>query len=105
MIYKQAQLNRDSRNLVVLCDVHVYPEGTLLTLCRLSRNNCLIQIMSDMNLVDYLLTQRKVERYFKTFVSRERVASFLNFVPVDLEITKTLLVLSTAVLIVDTEIS
>ena len=40
-----------------------------------------------MNLVDYLLTQRKVERYSKTFVSRERVASFLNFVPVDLEIT------------------
>ena len=49
--------------------------------------------MSDMNLVDYLLTQG------------ERVASFLNFVPVDLEITKTVFVFSTAVQIVDTEIS
>ena len=60
-----------------------------------------------MNLADYLLTQlqRKFERYYKTTVSRERVASFLNFVPVDLEITKTLFVFSTAVLIVDTEIS
>ena len=37
--------------------------------------------MSDMNLVDYLLTQRKVERYW-TFVPREWIApSFLNFVP------------------------
>ena len=57
-----------------------------------------------MNLVDYLLTRRNIERYYKTFVSRERVASFLNFVPVDLEITRTLFVFSTAV-IVDTEIS
>ena len=55
-------------------------------------------ILSDMNLVDYLLTQRKVERYYKTFVSRGRVASFLNFVSVNLEITKALFVLSTAVL-------
>ena len=39
------------------------------------------------NLVDYLQTQRKVERYLETFVSRERVASFLNFVP-DLEVTR-----------------
>ena len=57
--------------------------------------------MSDMNLVDYLLTQG------------ERVASFLNFVPVDLEITmdnrrgiiheitKTVFVISTAVQIVN----
>ena len=41
-----------------------------------------------MNLIGYLLTQRKVERY-KTFVLRERVAvSFLNFVP-DLEVPIT----------------
>ena len=40
-----------------------------------------------------------------TFVSRERIASFLNFVPVDLETTKTVFVFSTAVQIVDTEIS
>ena len=32
-----------------------------------------------MNLADYLLTQRKLERYYKTFVSRKRVASFLDF--------------------------
>ena len=38
-------------------------------------------------------------------VTRERVASFLKFVPVDLEITKTVFVFSTAVQIVDTEIS
>ena len=31
------------------------------TRCRLSRYDCLIQIASDMDLVDYLLTQRKVE--------------------------------------------
>ena len=37
-------------------------------------------------------------------VTRERVASFLKFVPVDLEITKTVFVFSTAVQIVDTEI-
>ena len=40
-----------------------------------------------------------------TFVSRERNAAFLNFVPVDFEITKTVFVFSTAVQIVDTEIS
>ena len=39
------------------------------------------------------------------FMSRERVASFLNFVPVNLEITKTVFVFSIAVQIVDTEIS
>ena len=38
-------------------------------------------------------------------VSRKRVASFLNFVPVDLEITKTVFVFSTAVQVVDTEMS
>ena len=58
-----------------------------------------------MNLVDYLLTRKNVKRYYKTFVLCERVASFPNFVPVDHEITKTLFVFSTAVLIVDTEIS
>ena len=95
--------SRLRRNLVVLRDI--YPEDTLFAHCRLSRYDCLIQILSDMNLVDYLLTQRNAERYYKTFVSRERVASFLNFVHVDLEITKTLFVFSTAVLIVDSEIS
>ena len=57
---------------------------------QLPRYDCLIQIVSDMNLVDYLLTQRKFERYYKTSVSRERATSFLNCVPVDLEITITL---------------
>ena len=33
-----------------------------------------------MSLVDYLLTRRN-----KTLVSRERVASFLNFVPVEVQ--------------------
>ena len=42
-----------------------------------------------MNVADYLLTQRKIEQYYKTSVSREWVASFLNFVPNDLEITLT----------------
>ena len=43
--------------------------------------------------------------YYKTLVSRERVASFLDFLPVDLEITNTVIVFSIAVQIVDTEIS
>ena len=60
----------------------------------------------NLHVVDYLLTRRKVERNYKTFVSRARVASFLNFaVPVDLEITITLFVFSTAVRIVDTDIN
>ena len=44
-----------------------------------------------MNLADYLLTERKLELYYKTSVSRERVTSFRNriFVPDDLEITLT----------------
>ena len=93
MIVKQAQLNRDLCNLVVLRDIyseHSYVQRNHLICCahcRLSRQNCLIQIVSDMNLADYLLTQRKLERCYKTTVSRERVASFLNFVPGDLEIT------------------
>ena len=36
-----------------------------------------VPIASDMNRADYLLTQRKLERYYKTSVSRERVASLL----------------------------
>ena len=93
MIVKQAQLNRDLCNLVVLRDIyseHSYVQRNHLiccAYCRLSRQNCLIQIVSDRNLADYLLTQRKLERCYKTTVSRERVASFLNFVPGDLEIT------------------
>ena len=50
---------------------------------------CLCILVSDMNLADYLLTQRILERYYKTFVSRKRVASFQDFVPDDLEITLT----------------
>ena len=69
---------------------YLYPEYTLfLRPLPIIKDDCLIQIVSDMNLVDYLLTQRKVERYYKAFVSRKRVASFLNFVPVDLEATIT----------------
>ena len=77
--------------LVVLRDI--FPEDTFFAVPiadnqgSLSRYDCLIQIMSGMHLV----TQRKLERYYKTFVLRERVASFLNFVPVDLEITITLI--------------
>ena len=42
--------------------------------------HCLIHVMSDMNLVHCLLTQRKVEQYL-TFVARKQIAgSFLNFV-------------------------
>ena len=60
---------------------NIYPEGTLLAQCRLSRYDFVIQKKkSDMSLVDYLLTRRN-----KTFVSRERVASFLNFVPVEVQ--------------------
>ena len=84
-------INSDSRNLVVLRDIYSEESPYLLCPLPIIKADCLIQIVSDMNLAGYLLTQlqRKFERYYKTTVLCERVASFLNFVPGDLEITWT----------------